>query len=317
MGAREPDVATLIRDLQKAKETIRELEDKTRLIIDSIHAGIIVIDIETHKIIEANPEALRLMGSPKDQVIGKICHNYICPAEVGSCPITDKGQEVDNSERFLLMTDGRRIPILKTVTSINLNGRKHLLESFLDITQLKLLQDKLEILATTDPLTGIFNRRHFIEMSTKEFIRARRTQTPLSIAMIDIDNFKNINDRYGHTVGDLVLKELISICKDNLRPYDILGRLGGEEFAITAVSCTLQEAYNVSERLRKRIAKHIIQANGKDISIKISVGVAELSGDEKSWDSLLYRADQALYLAKKAGRNRVKKSYFRAGSLNK
>jgi diguanylate cyclase (GGDEF)-like protein len=256
---------------------------------------------------------LRLMEITKDQVIGKICHSYICPAEIGNCPITDKGQQVDNSERVLLKTGGQRIPILKTVTLIHLNNRKHLLESFLDITQLKLLQDKLEILATTDPLTGIYNRRHFIEMSEKEYIRAQRALTPLSMAMIDIDNFKRINDRYGHTSGDLVLKELVAICNDTIRPYDILGRLGGEEFAITLVDCTLQEAYNVSERIREKVANHIMHANSQDISIKVSIGVAELSGDGESWDSVLNRADQALYLAKNAGRNRVEKLSLRPG----
>lgn len=311
MEGSEPDVRTLRSELKKARETIRDLEERTRFILDSIHAGIIIIDAETHKIVEANPEALRMIGIPKDQVVGKVCHKYICPAEIGSCPITDKGQQVDNSERVLLKTDGRRIPILKTVTSINLNGRKHLLESFLDITQLKLLQDKLEILATTDPLTGIYNRRHLIEISEKEYSRAQRSQTPLSIAMIDIDNFKRINDRYGHIIGDLVLKELVAICNDNLRPYDIIGRLGGEEFAITMVGCALQEAFTVSERLRAKVANHVIHANGHEISIKISIGVAELSGDEESWDSILNRADKALYLAKKAGRNRVEKSFKR------
>jgi diguanylate cyclase (GGDEF)-like protein/PAS domain S-box-containing protein len=313
MDGHKPDIATLTSELHKAQETIRDLEERTRFILDSIHAGIVIIDAETHEIVDANPEALKLMGSPKDQVVGKVCHNYICPADVGSCPITDKGQRVDNSERILLMTGGKKIPILKTVTSINLNSRKQLLESFLDITQLKLLQDKLEILATTDPLTGVSNRRHFMEMSEKEISRARRSQIPLSIAMIDIDNFKRINDRYGHAVGDLVLKELVAICSGNLRPYDILGRLGGEEFAITTVGCDLQEAFTLSERLRERVANHVINADGKDISFKISIGVSELSGDMENLVSILNRADQALYLAKNAGRNRVGKSFPNPG----
>jgi diguanylate cyclase (GGDEF)-like protein len=208
----------------------------------------------------------------------------------------------------LLTTDGKRIPILKTAVSINLNGREHLLETFLDITQLKLLQEKLELLATTDSLTGILNRRHFIELSEKEMSRAQRSGTPLSIAMIDIDHFKIINDTHGHTVGDLVIKELVALCKDDLRPYDLLGRIGGEEFAIMMVQCDLQKAFTVSERLRKRIVNHVISADGKDISIKISVGVAELSGDMESFESIMNRADQALYVAKKLGRNRVEKA---------
>jgi diguanylate cyclase (GGDEF)-like protein len=128
------------------------------------------------------------------------------------------------------------------------------------------------------------------------------------MAMIDIDHFKIINDKHGHTVGDLVVKELVALCKDDLRPYDLLGRLGGEEFAITMVDCDLQKAFTVSERLRKGVANHVIRAYGKDIRIKISIGVAELSGDMESFESIMNRADQALYLAKKLGRNRVKKS---------
>jgi diguanylate cyclase (GGDEF)-like protein/PAS domain S-box-containing protein len=307
MDRTAPEVAALTNQLRKAQETIRDLEEKTRFILDSIHAGIIIIDAETHNIVDANPEALILMGIPKSLVVGKICHNFICPSEIGSCPITDKGQQVDNSERVLLTTDGQKIPILKTVASVTLNGRKHLLESFLDISQLKILQNQLEILATTDPLTGVFNRRHFIEMTEKEINRARRSKIPLSIAMIDIDNFKRINDTYGHTIGDQVLKELVAICNDNLRTYDMLGRLGGEEFAITTVGCALQEAYSLSDRLRERVANHLIHAGGKDISIKISIGVSELSGNMENVDSILNRADQALYLAKNAGRNRVEK----------
>ena len=132
--------------------------------------------------------------------------------------------------------------------------------------------------------------------------------------MIDIDHFKRINDTHGHTVGDLVIKELVSICKEALRPYDLLGRLGGEEFAITMIECDLQKAFAVSERLRERVANHAVNTDGKDIGIKISVGVAELSQDMESFESVMKRADQALYLAKNLGRNRVEKSSLDLGS---
>ena len=298
----------LAAELRKAQETIRDLEERTKFILDSIHAGIVIIDAETHKIVDANPEALKLMGVSKDRVVDNICHSYICPAEVGSCPITDKGQTVDNSERVLLATDGARIPILKTVVPVKFNGREHLLESFLDITQLKLLQERLELLAATDSLTGILNRRHFIEHSEKEMNRAQRSGIPLSMAMIDIDYFKSINDAHGHTIGDLMIKALVGICRDHLRPYDLLGRLGGEEFAITMVDCDLQKAFAVSERLRERVENRIINADGKEIRMKISVGVAELSDAKESFDSLMKRADRALYTAKNLGRNRVERS---------
>jgi len=300
------DVTSLLNELRKAQETIRELEERTRTILDSIHAGIIIIDPEPHRIIDVNPEASALIGAPKEQIVGQVCHTYICPAEMGNCPITDKGQRVDNSERVLLTADGRRIPILKTVAPIELNGRHHLLESFLDISGLKLLQKELEYLATTDPLTGAYNRRHFLELTEKEIIRARRYQSPLSISMIDIDHFKRINDRYGHPVGDLVLKELVKILRSQLRPNDVLGRLGGEEFTITMVECDLQKAFAMIERLRKSIEQHSIMADdGTEVYFKISAGVAQLANETEGWESVMSRADQALYQAKKGGRNRV------------
>jgi diguanylate cyclase (GGDEF)-like protein/PAS domain S-box-containing protein len=308
MRSNDSDVAILSAELRKARETIANLEERTTIIINSVHAGIVLIDKETHRIRDANPEALRLMGASKDQVVGKICHKYICPAEVGNCPIIDKGQLVDNSERVLLAADGKKIPILKTVASISFAGREHLLETFLDITQMKLLQKELETLATTDSLTGIYNRRHFIELMEKEISRAQRSRTPLSIAMIDIDYFKRINDAHGHPVGDSVIKALVAIFKDDLRPYDFLGRLGGEEFAIAMIECDLQEAFTVSERLRERVMNHIIKADCQEINMTISVGVAELSEDVGSFESIFNRADEALYLAKSLGRNRVEKS---------
>jgi diguanylate cyclase (GGDEF)-like protein/PAS domain S-box-containing protein len=311
MPSSDLDVIALTAELHKARETIRSLEDRTNNILNSVRAGIILIDAETHRIIDANPEALRLIGASKDQVLHNICHKYICPAETGCCPITDKGQKVDNSERILLGLDGNKIPILKTAVPIKVGGRETLLETFLDITDLKLLQKKLELLATTDSLTGAFNRRHFIERCEEEISRAQRSGIPLSMAMIDIDLFKRINDKHGHTVGDLVIKEFVEICKDHLRPYDFLGRLGGEEFAITMVECDLEQAFAISERLRNRVANHVINANGRTINISISIGLSELSKiDLESFERLINRADHALYLAKSLGRNRVEKSCF-------
>ncbi len=99
----------------------------------------------------------------------------------------------------------------------------HLLETLLDITQLKLSQEKLEHLATTDSLTGIYNRRHYIESSEKEMNRAQCSRTPVSVAMIDIDHFKIVNDTYGHSVEDFVIKDLVATCQDGTRPYAVLG----------------------------------------------------------------------------------------------
>ena len=111
--------------------------------LDSIQVGMIVVDTEAHVIVEANPAALRMIGATREQVVGHGCHKHICLAEVGRCPITDFDQTVDSSERVLLKADGQRLPILKTVTPIVLNGREHLLESFVDLTERKLAEAQI------------------------------------------------------------------------------------------------------------------------------------------------------------------------------
>jgi PAS domain S-box-containing protein len=129
---------------KKAKEALRTNESYLRAILDSMFTGLMVIDEKTHKIFDANFHALETIAAPREDVIGKICHKFICPAEEGKCPITDLGQTVDRSERVLLRADGQRIPILKTVTTIIRRGRKYLIESFVDITERKKAEEVLQ-----------------------------------------------------------------------------------------------------------------------------------------------------------------------------
>jgi PAS domain S-box-containing protein len=133
-----------ITDLKQAEELLKERESRLYTILNSVQAGIVTIDAESRKIVEANPVAMEMIGLPKEKVIGRVCHKFICPAEKHKCPITDLGQTVDNSERVLLAADGKEVPILKTVASVILDGRKHLIESFLDITNLKLAEKELQ-----------------------------------------------------------------------------------------------------------------------------------------------------------------------------
>jgi len=129
-----------ITEAKRAEELLRESEERLNTILNTIQAGIVVIDAETHEIVDANPAAIKMIGAPKEQIIGHICHKYICPAEKGKCPITDLRQEIDNSERILLTANGKEIPILKTVTPMILRGKEYLLDSFIDITEKKHLE---------------------------------------------------------------------------------------------------------------------------------------------------------------------------------
>jgi two-component system cell cycle sensor histidine kinase/response regulator CckA len=132
-----------ITERNEAEEALRESEERLKTMLDSIQTGVVVIEPETHTIVDVNPVATKMIGLPREQIINKICHEYICPAEKGKCPITDLGQTMDRSERVLTTADGTAMPILKTVAPVSLDGRKHLLESFLDITEHKRAQDAL------------------------------------------------------------------------------------------------------------------------------------------------------------------------------
>jgi PAS domain S-box-containing protein len=126
-----------IAERRRAAEALRESEVRLKTVLDTIQAGIVVIDPESHIIVGVNAAAGKLIGAPRDQILGSVCHNYICPAEIGECPTTDLGQDLDNTEGVLLTVTGKRVPVLRTVVSVILAGREHLLESFLDITDRK------------------------------------------------------------------------------------------------------------------------------------------------------------------------------------
>ncbi len=132
-----------IAERRQAEEGLRESEVRLKTVLDTIQAGIVVIDPESHIIVGVNAAAGKMVGAPRDQILGSVCHKYICPAETGQCPTTDLGQNLDNAEEVLLTASGERVPVLKTVVSVILAGREHLLESFLDITERKRAEETL------------------------------------------------------------------------------------------------------------------------------------------------------------------------------
>jgi PAS domain S-box-containing protein len=141
--------AALDISMRKQAETeLRDSEARLKLILNSVLTGVVIIDPEKHQIVDANPVALRLIGLPREQVVGAECHRFICPAEKEKCPITDLGQTVDNSERVLITATGQQRAVLKTVVRIVIGGREHLLESFVDISQRKRAEEQVRLQAT-------------------------------------------------------------------------------------------------------------------------------------------------------------------------
>lgn len=163
--------------------------------------------------------------------------------------------------------------------------------------------DLLEKWATTDPLTGLMNRRHFFELADRELEQTRRSDRPLSFIMLDIDHFKHVNDQYGHLVGDSALIELAKLLKKQLRKVDFCGRYGGEEFILCLPDTPLIGALDVAERIRKAVLNIEIETpDNQLVHFSISLGIAQNKQD-LSVESILKRADHALYEAKEAGRN--------------
>jgi len=185
----------------------------------------------------------------------------------------------------------------------SIQGRAFVLS---DVTEQIDLLRQMTTMATMDYLTGIPNRRYFISRCESEISRAARNSKPVSIGIMDLDFFKNINDTHGHAAGDLLLASVAGICLDVLRSFDTIGRWGGEEFAILLPDTDLSDAGHIAERLRQAIAELRIPYRDTELSINASFGITEMSHNGiESVDELVKRADEALYMAKKLGRNRV------------
>jgi diguanylate cyclase (GGDEF)-like protein/PAS domain S-box-containing protein len=173
-----------------------------------------------------------------------------------------------------------------------------------DISERKQLEEQLQKLANTDPLTELFNRRILLEHLAQETARlARFKNQSAALLMLDLDHFKRINDTYGHSTGDEVLRKFADIIRQTSRNIDIAARLGGEEFAILLPGATKKDAMAVAERLRNEIANAIMPHKKGSVRITVSIGAAALSADDVGGDRVLNHADVALYTAKDAGRN--------------
>lgn len=159
--------------------------------------------------------------------------------------------------------------------------------------------------ATSDPLTGVANRRALYEAADIEFARHARKPRDITLLLIDIDHFKQVNDTYGHPVGDEVIRNLASVLLQSVRSIDVVSRIGGEEFAVMLPSTDQAMAVRIAERIRSNVAGQRILAGSAEIEYRVSVGVARVSADMHGIDDLIMAADQALYDAKHQGRDRV------------
>jgi len=173
------------------------------------------------------------------------------------------------------------------------------------IKKINFMYSHTKHLSVTDPLTGLYNRRHFDNMIEREFLRAQRYSNDLSIALIDVDFFKKVNDTYGHLCGDYVLKEVAYLTLQTFRKTDMVFRYGGEEILVILTETPLEKAIIPLERLRKSIENYPFSYDNNNIRVTVSIGVESLNENIGHFEELIDNADKALYYAKENGRNKV------------
>lgn len=296
---------------QRNRAQAVESAKRLRIFLDTTREGVIVID-QAGTIQEFNAAAEDLFGYTTEEVVG-MSVNRLMPAQDAAQHnaylrnASNKAFHLMAGERRVMgrRKDGVQFPIEVSVGMATVRNRRFHVGLVRDITERQAFENRLIELATTDSLTGLLNRRAFLESAETAFKLARRHRHPLSAMMIDADHFKRINDSFGHQVGDDVLVELTTICRDFFRTTDTLARFGGEEFIILLPETDIDRAEEVARRLLEKIrAAEVATDGGETVRFTVSIGVAAMSDEDAGIEDLIKRADAALYDAKKEGRDR-------------
>lgn len=285
-------------------------------IVDSLHDGLYLVDRE-RIITYWNPAAEAVTGFTAAEVVGKSCQenilthvdskgNSLCS---GLCPLAQTMVDGENQEAEIYMhhKDGHRIPV-SVRTSVLKDQEGNIVggvELFTDISSLKANEmrvKELEKMALLDSLTRLANRNYIERELHNRFEEWKRHQVSVGILFMDIDHFKQINDTYGHDVGDQILKAVANTFISNARPFDLYGRWGGEEFIALLRNVSAEELVRVGDRMRMLVEKSYLMEKGRKVRVTISIG-ATLIQDKDTAKELVKRADSLLYRSKEAGRN--------------
>lgn len=311
----------IVRDITWRKRSEDRLKRSERFLnttFDSIRDPFCIFDSE-FRIIKMNDAYAQLKGRHSSELIGKKCHEvlYNMPAVCKECVVEKTFQSADPcaKDKHVTAPDGGELweeiytyPILDEAGTVS-----HVMEYTRDITdrrkseaERKRLIDKLEHLSRTDGLTGLMNRRALTDSLAYEVDRAKRYGAELAVILCDIDNFKDINDTFGHDAGDRALQAISSTLKALLRKPDIAGRYGGDEFLLLLPETSLEEAESVAGKLLNAVRGADVKTeDGRTISASMSIGVAAFKPHIDDADSFVKRADEAMYASKQGGRNRV------------
>lgn len=273
------------------------------LVVQNIQAGIVVIDL-LGRIVDLNPFAAGLAGTERQRAVGRpFSEVFSSLPEFGYSPQVMEA----HAREFEVRREDRTSFLLAQVSPIWEDRRAvgHVI-MVSDITDRKAAELQLQLLARTDALTGVTNRRHFFELVGPEMERRNRYGHAVAIMILDIDHFKKINDEYGHLAGDHVLRSVAQACRAYLRANDVFARYGGEEFICLIPETDQAGAQEIAERIRRSLETALFRYDGREIRATVSIGLTFVpAGSNLSLERIISQADQALYHSKINGRNRL------------
>jgi diguanylate cyclase (GGDEF)-like protein len=289
-----PDVTILIVDDEMSIRLLMSLLLKDFGTIEMAATGKDALE----KVNALNPDLVILDVQMPEMNGYQVCQKIKANDKTSSIPVvflTANSSNVDEEYGLEIgATDFIRKPISPKIVRARVSN----------ILSLQKATQKLKLIASTDPLTGAFNRRHLDLVGINELSRSKRYNSSFTILMLDIDHFKAVNDTYGHDVDEALI-ETVTVIKKNIRGEDLLFRLGGEEFAVMLPETSRLAAFDTAERIRIAISKIVIQTPIAPLSFTMSIGIAENTPEDDGIDLILKRADEALYQAKSSGRNKV------------
>ena len=333
VDAGRPLVACVIRDLtgrQHGRESLRVQATALR----SAANGIVITD-RTGVITWANPAASAITGYAADELVGRHTRllksgrhpqefyaglwQTVTRGDTWSGTIVNRrkdGSEYHEEQTIAPVVDENGVITHFIAIKQDVTEQRRVQEELkrahealgAKVMEIEILNERLREQAIRDPLTGVYNRRYLDETIARDMARASRSGLPLSVAALDLDRFKQVNDTHGHATGDLVLQRLADVLRANVRASDLVCRSGGEEFVVVMPGASLKAALTRAERWRERFAKELVSVRGAvdaTVSATVSIGVALHRSRRETFDACLDRADAALYAAKRGGRNRV------------
>jgi diguanylate cyclase (GGDEF)-like protein/PAS domain S-box-containing protein len=306
----EPHIISVIHDITDRKID----EEKFRMLFERSPIGLSMVDNDNGKFLEVNEALLEMTGYTREEFL-ELTYWDITPEDYDELEAKQMKDILETgffgpNEKEYFRKDGTRFNV--SISGVLVKGPQgqSINWGFIeDITERKKLQCELRRQATTDELTGLFNRRHFYELAQIEFKRSIRNFHPVTIAMFDLDNLKFYNDNFGHNFGDKALITFAEQCNANLREIDIFARHGGDEFVLLLPETGIEEAEIVVERIRKIINQSTIKVDEKEFNLSSSIGLATLEHRNDTLDEVMARADAALYMAKDKGKNCVISKY--------